>query len=69
MTLEVGPLALNGLLIEVLPDLGLEHCVEELVLALCHLYDLFNQTRANFVLEFRDSWKALLVNNNERWHK
>jgi hypothetical protein len=64
VALVVSPLALVGRLLEVFPNLALEHFVDEGSLGLCDKDDLLDQTSLDLLLDVVDS--SLMVSENCR---
>jgi hypothetical protein len=57
IALVVGPLALVGRLLEILPDLALVHFVDEVGLGLCNEDNLLNQASLDLLLDGVDPGK------------
>lgn len=57
IALVVGPLALVGRLLEILPDLALVHFVDEVGLSLCNEDNLLNQASLDLLLDRVDPGK------------
>jgi hypothetical protein len=61
ITLVIGPLSLGRTLFKVLPNLVLEHLIDESGLSLGHKDNLLNQASLDLRFNVMDSGKSMLV--------